>query len=218
MRWKNRSGRDSERRTTGHVLHWAAPYDLLIWLVTLGRERRFRERLLEPAQLKSGESVLDVGCGSGSLAIAARHHVGAAGSVHGVDASDAMIARARRKARKAGADVTFESALAQSLPFPDARFDVVLSTVMLHHLPRKIRQECAREMRRVLKPGGRLLVVEFGGAAPHGRGPIAHLHRHGLIKPRELAELVSDAGLEIVGKGALGIWDLQFVLAEAPRR
>jgi ubiquinone/menaquinone biosynthesis C-methylase UbiE len=112
--------------------------------------------------------------------------------------------------------VTFESALAQSLPFPDGRFDVVLSTVMLHHLPRKIRQESVREMRRVLKPGGRLLVVEFGGAAPHGRGPIAHLHRHGLIKPRDLAELVTEAGFGILGKGALGIWDLQFVLAETP--
>ncbi len=214
MRWKNKAGRDAERRTTGHVLHWPAPYDLLIWLVTLGRERRFRERLLQPAQLKPGESVLDVGCGSGSLAIAAKAHVGLAGSVHGVDASDAMIARARRKAGKARADATFESALAQSLPFPDARFDVVLSTVMLHHLPRKIRQESVREMRRVLKPVGRLLVVEFGGPAPHGRGPIAHLHRHGSIKPRELADLVSDAGLEIVEKGSLGIWDLQFVLGE----
>ena len=218
MRWKNRSSRNSERRTTGHVLHWAAPYDLLIWLVTLGRERRFRERLLQPAQLESGESVLDVGCGSGSLAIAASHHVGATGSVHGVDASDAMIERARRKARKAGADVTFERALAQSMPFPDARFDVVLCTVMLHHLPRKIRQESVREMRRVLKRGGRLLVVDFGGPAPHGRGPIAHLHRHDAIKPHELAELVTDAGLKIVGKGGIGIWDLQFVLAEAPRR
>jgi ubiquinone/menaquinone biosynthesis C-methylase UbiE len=200
------------------VLHWAAPYDLLIWIVTLGRERRFRERLLQPAQLKAGESVLDVGCGSGSLAIAARHHVGAAGSVHGIDASDAMIERARRKAKKAGADVIFESALAQSLPFPDARFDVVLSTVMLHHLPRKIRQESVHEMRRVLKSGGRLLAVEFGGKVAHGKGPIAHLHRHGSIKPRELADLVSDAGLEVVGKGSLGIWDLQFVLGEVPRR
>lgn len=202
----------------GHVLHWAASYDLLIWLVTLGRERRFRERLLQPAQLKSGESVLDVGCGSGSLAIAATQHVGPAGSVHGIDASEPMIERARRKARKSGADVTFESALAQSLPFSDSSFDVVLNTVMLHHLPRKARQESAREMRRVLKPGGRMLVVEFGGAAPHGRGPIAHLHRRGLIKPRELEELVSEAGFEVVEKGALGIWDLHFVLAKPPRR
>jgi ubiquinone/menaquinone biosynthesis C-methylase UbiE len=218
MRWKNRSGRNSERRTTGHVLRWAAPYDMLIWLVTLGRERRFREQLLEPAQLKSGESVLDVGCGSGSLALVAKHLVGPAGSVHGIDASDAMIGRARRKAKKARADVTFESALAQSLPIPDARFDVVLSTVMLHHLPRKARHESVREMRRVLKPGGRLLVVEFGGAAPQRMGPIAHLHRHGAIKPSELNELVSDVGLDVVEKGALGIWNLQFVLASVPRR
>lgn len=70
-------------------------------------------------------------------------------------------------------------------------------------------------MRRVLKPGWRLLAVEFGGAAPHGKGPIAHLHRHGQIKPREFADLVSDAGLKIVDSGSLGIWDLQFVLGEA---
>jgi len=126
-----------------------------------------------------------------------------------------MIVRARTKAKRAGAEIAFENGVAESLPFPDARFDAVLNTVMLHHLPRKVRQECVREMRRVLKPGGRLLAVEFGGAAPHGRGPIAHLHRHGQIKPRELADLVRDAGLKIVDSGSLGIWELQFVLGDA---
>ncbi len=197
------------------VVHWAAGYDLLIWLVTLGRERSFRKRLLEPAHLRPGESVLDVGCGTGSLAIAAKRRVGVTGSVYGIDASAPMIARARNKAKRAGAEIVFENGVAESLPFPDARFDAVLNTVMLHHLPRKVRQQCVREMRRVLKPGGRLLAVEFGGAAPHGKGPIAHLHRHGQIKPRELADLVSDAGLTIVDSGSLGIWDLQFVLGDA---
>lgn len=209
----NPEGPNPGHGTIGTVVNWAAGYDLLIWLVTLGRERRFRERLLQPAHLKTGESVLDVGCGTGSLAIAAKRHVGAGGSVHGIDASAPMIVRARHKAKKAGVKVTFENGIAQSLPFPDARFDVVLNTVMLHHLPRKSRQESVREMRRVLKPGGRLLAIEFGGAAPHGRGPIAHLHRHGQIKPRELADLMTGAELEVVEKGGLGIWDLQFVLA-----
>ena len=180
----------------------------------MGREGRLREKFLRPARLQTGESVLDVGCGTGSLAIAAKRRVGVAGEVCGLDASAPMIARARNKARKAGLELNFQSGVAEALPFPDSRFDVVLNTVMLHHLPRTARQECVGEMRRVLKPGGRLLVIEFGGAAPHGRGPIAHLHRHGQIKPRELVELVGDAGFNIVESGTVGIWDLQFVLAE----
>jgi ubiquinone/menaquinone biosynthesis C-methylase UbiE len=203
--------------TKGLVVHWAGRYDLLIWLLTFGRERRFRERLLGPARLQRGESVLDVGCGTGTLAIAANRRVGVGGSVHGVDASPEMIARARSKAKKAGAEVVFENALAESLPFPDARFDVVLSTVMLHHLPGALRREAVREMRRVLKPGGRLLAVDFGGARGHGPGPLAHFHRHGHVDPRQLIDLATDVGLRVVESGPLGMWDLQFVLAEAPR-
>lgn len=209
--------RHSARRTAGSIVHWAARYDLLIWLVTLGRERTFRERLLRPARLQPGESVLDVGCGTGTLAIAAKRRVGPAGSVHGIDASPAMIARASHKSRKAGAEVMFEDGVAESLPFSDGRFDVVLSTVMLHHLPRTSRQQGVSEMGRVLKPGGRLLAIDFGGASRNRRGPLAHFYRHGHIEPGELISLASAAGLRVVESGFLGIWDLQFALAEAPR-
>jgi ubiquinone/menaquinone biosynthesis C-methylase UbiE len=209
--------RNSAPGTTGLVVHWAARYDLLVWLLTLGRERNFRERLLEPARLKAGESVLDVGCGTGTLAIAAKRRVGSSGSVYGIDASPAMIARATRKAKKAGADVTFENGLAESLPFPDGRFDVVLSTVMLHHLPRKTREQGVREMGRVLKPGGRLLAVDFAGAR-NGKGPLVHFHRHGHVEPRALVDLVSGSGLPVVESGALGMWDLHFVLARGASR
>jgi ubiquinone/menaquinone biosynthesis C-methylase UbiE len=161
---------------TGLVVHWAARYDLLIALLTLGRERRFRELLLGPARLEPGESVLDIGCGTGTLAIAAKRRVGPSAVVHGIDVSPEMIARARRKAKKAGEAIAFEVAAAQSLPFPDARFDVVLSTVMLHHLPRAARQQAVREARRVLKPGGRLLAVDFVRSS--GKGLRAHFHRH----------------------------------------
>ena len=200
--------------TTGVVVHWAARYDLLVWLLTLGRERNFRERLLEPARLQPGESVLDVGCGTGSLALAAKRRVGPSGSAHGIDASPEMIARARYKARKAKADVTFENGVAEALPFPDARFDVVTSTVMLHHLRRNARQQGVREMKRVLKPGGRLLAVDFAGASQSGKGPLAHFHRHGHVRPGDLVDLVSDSGLRVVESGPLGIWALHFVLAD----
>ena len=204
---------DATVATSGMLIHAAAGYDLLLWLVTLGREGRLREKLLDPARLEPGESVLDVGCGTGSLAIAAKRHVGVGGAVCGIDASAPMIARARRKAKKAGVEIDFQYGVAESLPFSNARFDVVLNTVMLHHLPGKTRQQCVAEMRRVMKKSGRLLVVEFGGAAPHGKGPLAHFHSHGQIKPRALAELVSGAGFHIVESGPVGIWDLQFVLA-----
>jgi ubiquinone/menaquinone biosynthesis C-methylase UbiE len=201
--------------TTGLVVHAAARYDLLVWLFMLGRERAFRETILRLARLAPGESVLDVGCGTGTLAIAAKRHIGPAGTVCGIDASPEMIARAGKKARKAGVEVVFKNAAAQTLPFRDAQFDVVLSTLMLHHLPRKGRQQCAGEIRRVLKPGGRVLVVDFG-ASGRGRGFLAHFHRHGHVKFHDIIALLSEAGLNTVESGAVGTKDLQFVIATAP--
>jgi ubiquinone/menaquinone biosynthesis C-methylase UbiE len=202
--------------TTGAVIHWAARYDLLVWLVTLGRERVFREKVVRLARLQPGESVLDVGCGTGTLAIAAKRCVGPTGPVYGIDASPEMIARAAKKARKAGVEVVFTHAVAEALPFPDAHFDAVLSTVMLHHLPRNARQQCACEIRRVLKPGGRVLAVDFGGPARHRRGLFAHVHRHGHVNLPDMIALLSEAGLNMVESGAVGLRDLKFVLATAP--
>lgn len=199
--------------TTGIVLHRAFLYDLFVWLVSLGRERTFREKTLNLAGLKPGESVLDVGCGTGTLAIAAKHRVGPLGTVYGVDASPEMLARARRKAEKAGIEIVFENGIGEALPFSDGQFDAVLSTVMLHHLGRKERQQCVREMRRVLKPGGRVLAVDFGGRTNGKKGLLDLFHHHGYINLRDLNALVSEAGLNSIESGAVGIGDLQFVLA-----
>lgn len=209
------SGRNLPPGTTGLILHSASHYDLLAWLLLLGRERVFREKLVHLARLKPGESVLDVGCGTGTLAIAAKRHVGATGTVHGIDASPEMIARADKKARKAGVEVVFKNGAAQALPFPDAHFDAVLSTLMLHHLPRKARQECACEMRRVLKPGGRVLAVDFGEPSREKRSFLSRFHRHGHVKLGDIIAVFSEAGLNSVESGAVGIRDLQFVLATA---
>lgn len=195
-----------------HVVHWAARYDLMLALVTLGREGTIREKMLDLAKLEPGDSVLDVGCGTGTLAIAAKRRVGATGSVYGIDASPEMIARARTKAKRAKMDVSFETALAESLPCADARFDVALSTVMLHHLRRAAREQCLQEIRRVLVPGGRVLVVDFGKHTGHQRGLLAHFHRHGGVALSDLVALVSGAGLNVVESGAMGVGRLQFVL------
>lgn len=203
--------------TKGIVLHSAARYyDMLAWWMTRGRERAFRERLVDLAGIAPGEAVLDMGCGTGSLALATKQRVGARGQVYGIDASPEMIARARRKAVKAGATVVLETGVAETLPFPDARFDVVVSTLMLHHLPRPVRQQCVREARRVLRPGGRLLVVDFESSSRKERGLLDRMHRHGGVSLDDIVQLVVDADFRVVRKGPVGLRNLQFVLAGSP--
>jgi ubiquinone/menaquinone biosynthesis C-methylase UbiE len=202
--------------TTGQVIHWAFWYDLLIWAITLGRERAFREKQIEFAHLAPGESVLDVGCGTGSLAILAKERVGPAGRVSGIDASPEMISRARKRAGKAGAEVTFENAVVEALPFPNASFDAVLSTVMMHHLPDDARHQCLSEIRRVLKPGGRLIIVDFGGSEKAKRSWTAHYRKHAHFDIRRVIPELSEVGLRDVESGEVGVRDLWFVRACAP--
>jgi ubiquinone/menaquinone biosynthesis C-methylase UbiE len=154
-----------------------------------------------------------VGCGTGTLAIAAKQRVGPTGKVYGIDASPEMIARASKKARKAGVEVVFKNGVVEALPFADASFDAVLSTLMLHHLPPEARQQCAREMRRVLKLGGRVLAVDFGVSGKK-KGLLAHIHRrHGSVKLDDMIAVLNQAGLNTVESGALGMKDIQFALA-----
>jgi ubiquinone/menaquinone biosynthesis C-methylase UbiE len=205
--------KNQAQRTSGIVLHSPVLYDLTVWLAFFGKEHAFRDRVLDLARLASGESVLDVGCGTGTLAITAKRRVGPTGTVHGVDASPEMLLRAEKKAKKAGVEVFFRNRLAESLPFADAHFDAALSTVMFHHLPRKARLQCAREIRRVLKPGGRVLVVDFEGMADEKRTLLSHFHRpHGHVRLNDIVELLKQAGLNTIESGPVGIRDLQFAL------
>ncbi len=92
----------SAPQTRGFVWNWARRYDLLMGFVTLGREQAFRQRIADLARLQPGEIVLDVGCGTGTLAMVARQRVGEIGRVAGIDPSPQMIARASRKAVRRG--------------------------------------------------------------------------------------------------------------------
>ena len=207
---------DQLPRTSGIVLHSPVLYDFTVWLAFLGKEYSFREKVLNLGRVASGESVLDVGCGTGTLAIAAKKRVGNEGTVHGLDASIEMLASAEKKATKAGVEVFFKSGLAEALPFPDAQFDVVLSTVMLHHLPQKARRQCVTEIHRVLKQDGRVLVVDFEGFSDQKRSLLSHFHRpHGHVRAQDIVALLAEAGLKTIESGPVGIRDLQFVLATA---
>lgn len=202
--------------STGATLHSARFYDWLASAYTLGREAQLRERTLNVAGVVAGEKVLDVGCGTGTLALAAKRRVGASGSVRGIDASEEMIDRARAKSARRRLAVTFEVAAAQSLPFADAAFDVVLCSLAVHHLPEDARAGALAEMRRVLKPEGRALIVEFS----RERGVWALLHPVALLharrSPRILDEaeaLMKRAGFATVATGPLGFGGLGYALA-----
>lgn len=201
--------------TVGRVLHRAWWYDVTAWLWSRGKEREFRERLVSLASLRSGESVLDVGCGTGTMALAMKKRVGPDGAVVGIDASSEMIRRARWKTRRAGLEISFENAVAEELPFPDSRFDAVFSTLVLHHLPAKSRKRCLVEIRRVLKANGRVLIADFETSADRAKGIVGLIHRqrHGHVAQTKIPALVADAHLSVVGSGIVGFGDVHYTIA-----
>ncbi len=122
----------------------------------------FRERIVDAASLKPGESVLDCGCGTGTLAVVAKRRVGPEGSVQGIDLSRDQLEVAEENARSEGLEIEFQEGSIDELPFREDSFDAIFSTLMLHHVPRGVKEAAFREMKRVLRPGGRIVIVDFG--------------------------------------------------------
>jgi ubiquinone/menaquinone biosynthesis C-methylase UbiE len=128
--------------------------------------------------MRPGERVLDVGCGTGSLLLTAKHAQPGIEAV-GIDPDARGLARARRKAERAGLRVRFDLGFAGDLPYPDASFDRVLSSMMFHHLKRDQKEGMLREVRRVLARGGRLEFLDFShpGGSVHGfLARLVHAH------------------------------------------
>jgi ubiquinone/menaquinone biosynthesis C-methylase UbiE len=189
-------------------------YDWVVRLMAFKAGRSHVGALLQVAQVRPGDAVLDIGCGTGTLALACARQAGAGAPVFGIDASQQMIARARRKAR--GTHVEFVVGTVEALPFDNARFDLVLSTLMLHHLPRPAREACAREARRVLRPGGRFVACDFQTPEHEAAGLIAKLHRHGGVPLAQVGEIVRAAGFRVEDSGLLGVSDLHYTVAQVP--
>ena len=144
------------RVTRGRTLDHAAPvYDLLSPLTGLCLERQYNREILTRLKLKGNERILDVGCGTGTLAlqIARQLTPAAGGLVIGIDAAPRMIDVARRKGAGIAA-AHFDGAVAEDLPFDAGRFDRVVSSFFFHHVDFDLKVRCLQEMRRVLKPGG----------------------------------------------------------------
>ncbi len=205
-------------KTRGRTIRWARFYDAVTAVLMLGKQRSIREMTVELAAVAPGENVLDVGCGTGSLTLAAKARAGPAGEVHGVDAAPEMIDVARRKVAKAGVDVAFEVGLAEDLPYPEDHFDVVLSSLVLHHLPDDLKRKGFAEIRRVLKPGGRFLAVDFKPSTSALPGPLKTLLSHhgaGHGNVGELPAMMEEAGFTAVETGPTKHGVLSFIRGTA---
>jgi len=134
-------------------------YDPVVALLV--RERTFKRRLIRQAGIRAGHAVLDVGCGTGTLAIWVEERVPGADIV-GIDGDPRILVLAQRKARKRGVAIRFDHGYSTSLSYARASFDRVLSSLLFHHRSRQEKARTVREVFRVLKPGGEFQVADWG--------------------------------------------------------
>ena len=200
---RHRHGSKSEvtaKKTKGLILDEGWRYDLMVGFTDFFLFRRqvraLRKRTVNLANIQPGEQVLDVGCGTGTLAIEAQRWVGSVGRVAGIDPGIQQIGRARAKAARRNLPIDFQTGVIEHLPFPDQAFDVVFSTLMMHHLPGSVKRQGLAEIVRVLKPGGRLVIADFNRKQER-QGQSARFHAGG-SSLNDLTSLIQDAGLSDV--------------------
>jgi ubiquinone/menaquinone biosynthesis C-methylase UbiE len=210
-------GHAHQAATHGHAFDSPRRYDLVAEVLFLGRRRATFQALMAAAGIQSGQRVLDVGCGTGYFVRLIAAAVGSGGLALGIDPSTAMVEYARGKAAR-GAHAHFLVGTAEALEFPDDHFDVVVSSLVVHHLAEDVRTQALTDMRRVLRPGGRVLVAE-AQSPRHGWGwrLLARLHgydRMARLVPH-LEPLAAQAGFGEIRTGEVPPW-IRYVVATKP--
>lgn len=199
---------------------WLLPlYDPLVTLLGGDGARR---ALVDQAAIRAGERVLDLGCGTGTLVTWLKRRRPDV-EVTGIDPDPRALARARRKAARAAVSVRLDQGFSEALPYPDAAFDRVLSSFVLHHVEADQKEAALREVRRVLEPGGRFHLLDFV-RPEHRRGGLVTRLLHSSARLRDNAAarvlaLMREAGFveaRQVGARRLLVGRVAYYEASAP--
>ena len=213
---------DEDEAIKGQMEQMVNSYDSYMRKMTFGRERTLREKTVSLADVKPGDCVLEVGCGTGTLTLAAKRQAGPSGKVFGIDIIPGMIELCQRKAAQANLDVTFQLGSIDDIPFSVNQFDVVMCSFMIFHMSEVVRRKGIIEIYRVLRPQGRLLVLDL--ALPTSPLPRAiakalfgGMMQHELQELLPLMESTGFSNIEIAPARfrVLGLAILAFVRASA---
>jgi len=174
---------------------WLPLYDPLVRL--LGADSA-RATLLDQAAVRPSHRVLDIGCGTGSLAVLIKRRYPDV-EVVGLDPDARALARARRKGERAALSIRLDQGFSDELPYPEGAFDRVFSSFMLHHLETAEKESTLREVRRVLKPGARFHLLDFATPDSNSAGRLSHwVHSSHRLKDNSderMVSLMRQAGL-----------------------
>ena len=205
------AGQSSEKEAIlGYMAHY---YDLVTWLMTWGKEKALRKKEVELALIEPDSSILEIGCGTGSLTLAAQARLGPSGRLVGIDAAPEMIEVARRKAARAGANINFQVAFIQDIPYPADSFDRIMCSFMIFHMSAGVRLKGFSEIRRVLKPGGRLLLVDTGLPSQVWKQTLLKKFMAAMIEHelKELIPLMQETGFTHIETGPTGFDMVSFL-------